>query len=369
MEKHLQIERLTEKFKLGKLTDKELSLLLNYLKDKEPTNEILVYYQNIWDKTEEYKNDINSKSLYNQIIRTIGITNRESISSNESQKEILFTGYIKTLMRYAAVFILGIGLSSLVYSYFWNGAKNTLIVDQVQKIEVPFGSKSRVILPDGSVVTLNSGSSLKYSALDFNSGNRSVFLTGEGFFNVTKDPARPFYATTPGIKVKVLGTTFNLKAYPDENIEEATVVTGEVEIYVSSDKTEKGKSIILKPNQKAVFVKSDNEFRTNNTTNVNPVIKPVTLRTVNLQPSSKIEQTVSWKEDKLIFDNEPFSNLVIKIERWYNVEIDVKYQELNSARFTGRFDKETLEQVLNALVTVTPFKYIIKQNIITITKN
>ena len=155
-----------------------------------------------------------------------------SIPLKESRKEILFTGYIKSIMRYAAVFILGIGLSCLVHLYFWNETTNTPIVNQIQKIEVPFGSKSRIILPDGSVVTLNSGSSLKYSTSDFNSGSRSVFLTGEGFFSVIKDPARPFYATTPGIKVKVLGTTFNIKAYPDEDIEEATVVTGEVEIYV-----------------------------------------------------------------------------------------------------------------------------------------
>jgi ferric-dicitrate binding protein FerR (iron transport regulator) len=104
-------------------------------------------------------------------------------------------------------------------------------------------------------------------------------------------------------------------------------------------------------------VKSENDFLTNDTISTSSVFKPVTLRAVNLQPSSKIEQTVSWKEDKLIFDNEPFSNLVIKIERWYNVKIEVSYQELNSARFTGKFDKETLEQVLNALVTVTPQVY------------
>jgi ferric-dicitrate binding protein FerR (iron transport regulator) len=264
-------------------------------------------------------------------------------------------------MRYAAVFLLSFGLFWLVHGYFWNETATSPIADQIQKVEVPLGSKSRIILPDGSVVVLNSGSNLEYSTSDFTSGSRSVFLTGEGFFNISKDSSRPFYAITPGIKVKVLGTTFNIKAYPDENIEEATVVTGEVEIYISSDKTEKGRPIVLKPNQKAVFVKSENDFLTNDTISTSSVFKPVTLRAVNLQPSSKIEQTVSWKEDKLIFDNEPFSNLVIKIERWYNVKIEVSYQELNSARFTGKFDKETLEQVLNALVTVTPFKYTIKQ--------
>jgi ferric-dicitrate binding protein FerR (iron transport regulator) len=369
MENNMQIEKLTEKFRLGTISYEEMVFLLNYLKDKEPRSEILVYYQNVWDKAEEYRNDINSQSLYNQITRTIGISSDGSMQSKERRKEISLTGNIKSIMRYAAVFILTFGLSWLVHGYFWNKTATSPIADQIQKVEVPLGSKSRIILPDGSVVTLNSGSSLKYSTSNFNSGSRSVFLTGEGFFSIAKDSARPFYATTTGIKVKVLGTTFNIKAYPDENIEEATVVTGEVEIYASSDKKEKGKLIVLKPNQKAVFIKSENDFLPNDNKMASPIIKPATLKTVNLQTSSKIEQTISWKEDKLIFDNEPFSNLVIRIERWYNVKIEVKYQELNSARFTGKFDKETLEQVLNALVTVTPFKYTIKQNIITITKN
>lgn len=368
MEKQLQIERLTEKFRHGTLTHEELAFLLNYLKDKEPQGEMLIYYQNVWDSVEEYNDDINSRSLYNQIAKSIGISSAGSMQSAKSRKAILFTGYTKSIMKYAAFFILAFGLSWLVHGSFGKKTATAPIADQIQKVEVPLGSKSRIILPDGSIVTLNSGSSLKYSASEFNSDSRSIFLTGEGFFSITKDSSRPFYAITSGIRVKVLGTTFNIKAYPDENIEEATVLTGVVEIYASSDKTNKAKPIVLKPNQKAIFVKSTNDFLTSDTLANNPVIKPVTLKTVNLQTSSKIEQTVSWKEDKLIFDNEPFGNLVIKIERWYNVKIEVKYQELNTARFTGKFDKETLEQVLNALVTVTPFKYTINKNLITITK-
>jgi ferric-dicitrate binding protein FerR (iron transport regulator) len=287
-----------------------------------------------------------------------------------SSKGTKFKGYVSSIIRYAAVFVLAFGLSWLVHLYFWNRSTTPLmpVADLIQKVEVPYGSKTRIILPDGSVVNLNSGSSLKYSSSSFSSGSRSVFLTGEGFFNVTKDSERLFYVTTPGIKVKVLGTTFNIKAYPDENKEEATLVSGKIEIYASSDKTEKGKTIVLKPNQTAVFLKYENNFLTNDTAMASPGITPVKLNKVNLQTSSKIEQTISWKENKLIFDNEPFSSLVIRIERWYNVKILVNYPELNSARFTGKFDKETLEQVLNALETVTPFIYSVKQNLITISE-
>ena len=369
MEKKMQIEKLIEKFNLGTVTNEELTFLLNYLKDKEPQSEVLGFYQNIWDRTTEFNSNIDSRRIYNQIVKTIGVSEGGRIPATGNSKEIMFTSYVRLVMRYAAVFILAFGLSWLVHLYFFNRTAAPPIADQIQRIEVPYGSKSRIVLPDGSVVNLNSGSSLKYSSSDFNSASRSVLLTGEGFFSVTKDSERPFYVTTSGIKVKALGTTFNVKAYPDENIEEAILVSGMVEIYASSDKTEKGKPIVLKPNQRALFLKSGNDFLTSDTRMVCPKITPVKLKTVTLQPSSRTEQTISWKENKLIFDNEPFSSLAIRIERWYDVKIIVNYPELNSARFTGKFDKETLEQVLNALVTVIPFKYNIKQNLITISKN
>ena len=367
----MQIETLIKKFYLGTLTNEELIFLLNYLKDTEPTNEVLVFYQNTWDRAAEFNSDINSKWIYNQIIKKIGISEGGRLPATGYPKETMIIGYGRLIMQYAAVFILAFGLSWLVHLYFWNRTTTPSmpIAEQMQTVEVPFGSKSRIVLPDSSVVNLNSGSSLKYSSSDFNSGSRSVSLTGEGFFSVAKDSERPFYVTTSGIKVKVLGTTFNVKAYPDENMEEATLVSGKVEIYSSADKTEKEKPIVLKPNQSAVFLKSKNNFLTHDSGIVSPVTTSVTLKAVNLQPSFKTEQAISWKENKLIFDNELFSTLLIRIERWYDVKIVVNYRELNSARVTGKFDKETLEQVLNALVTVTPFNYTIKQNLITISKN
>jgi len=240
---------------------------------------------------------------------------------------------------------------------------------QTTRVEVPYGSKSRVVLPDGSVVNLNSGSSLTYSISEFDSVNRSVFLIGEGFFNVAKNAERPFYVTTHGMKLKVLGTTFNVKAYPDENTEEATLVSGKVEIYSSSDKIESGKPIVLKPNQVAIFDKLKNNLHSFSKTDLTSTeIIPVELRAVNSQPAIKIDQTISWKENMLTFDNENFNDLIVKIERWYDVKIVVNDPELKSVRFTGRFDKETIEQVFNALVTIVPFNYTIKQNRITISK-
>jgi ferric-dicitrate binding protein FerR (iron transport regulator) len=372
MENKMQIEKLIENFYLESLTDDEMVFLLNYLKDKEPQHEILSYYQVMWDKAGEYNETIDSKSIYDKIVRDVSFSRVGLKSAKESQDRVVFRAYLRTFMRYAAVFVFAFGLFWLTQSILFRKTTTPQITakEQITRVEVPYGSKSRVVLPDGSVVNLNSGSSLMYSSSGFDSISRSVSLTGEGFFNVTKDSERPFYVNTSGIKLKVLGTTFNIKAYPDDNIEEATLVSGKVEIYASSDKTESGKSIVLKPDQIAIFDKLENNFHSINKTDLtNNETVPVKLKAINSQPSLKTAQTIAWKENRLIFDNEQFSSLVIKIERWYDVKIVVDYPELNSAKFTGKFDKETLEQVLKALVTVTPFDYNIKQNLITISKN
>ena len=372
MENKMHFEKLIEKFYLESLTDDEMDFLLNYLKDKEPKHEILSYYQAVCDKAGKYNENIDSKSIYGKIVRDVSFSRVGLKSAPESPVKVGFRGYIRTFMRYAAVFVCAYGLFWLTQSILFKKTTTPkmAVKEQITKVEAPYGSKSRVVLPDGSVVNLNSGSSLMYSSSGFDSIHRSVSLTGEGFFSVTKDAERPFYVNTPGIKLKVLGTTFNVKAYPDENTEETTLVSGKVKIYASSDKTESGKPIILKPDQIAIYNKTENSFHYTKKTDLssNEIVK-VELNTVSSLPSSKTDQIISWKDNKLIFDNEPFGNLLIRIERWYDVKITVNYQELNKARFTGKFDKETLEQVLNALASVTTFNFTIKQNLVNISKN
>jgi ferric-dicitrate binding protein FerR (iron transport regulator) len=372
MENKIQIEKLIENYYLESITDDEMVFLLNYLKDKEPQHEILAYYKVIWEKAGECNETIDSKGIFDKIVRNVIFTKVGLTSAPESPGRVVLKAYIRTLMRYAAVFVLAFGLFWLTQSNLFRKkiTPQLAVKEQITRIEVPYGSKSRVVLPDGSSVNLNSGSDLMYSSLSFDSISRSVSLIGEGFFSITKDIERPFYVNTRGIKLKVLGTTFNVKAYPDDNTEEATLVSGKVEIFASSDKTESGKPIVLKPNQIAIFDKSKNSFESiNKTHSTNDQIVPAKLKTINSQTFLKTEQTIGWKENRLIFDNEQFSSLIVKIERWYDVKIVVNYPELNSARFTGKFDRETLEQVLKALATVTPFNYNIKQNLITISKN
>lgn len=364
----MNFDNLLKKLKENTLSEKEAAYLLAYLKNHEPGSEMKTLFKKAWDESSDINKEIDSKRIYNQVLNKINfkITQENTVSASRFTSK-----YLMPALRYAAVFILAFALYWLVKP----GTPRTLAIteqilssDQFQKVTVPYGSKTKVELPDGSVIILNSGSNLSYSSTEFNSRKRSVFLEGEGFFTVNKDTARPFYVNTHGMKLKVLGTSFNIKAYNDENAEEATLVSGSVEIYAGTDHKETGKPIVLKPNEKVVFNKTGKLIRGKETITGNKSIEPVTLKSLKRQDDSETEVIISWKDNKLIFDNEPFGSLLVKIERWYDVDIIVNYPELYQARFTGTFDKETVEQVMNALSTITPFKYEIKKNQIVLNK-
>jgi ferric-dicitrate binding protein FerR (iron transport regulator) len=363
---------LIKKLKEGTISSSEIASLLEYFKEREPKPGLQSLFRETWEESSEVNKEVDSKWIYNQVTDKIGITrvsdSKGSIKNVDDRLNLRnLKRYLKPALQYAAVFILAFILFWLVRPVP-DPKESVSFENQFQRIVVPYGSKTKVELPDGSVIILNSGSYLSYSSLEFNSDKRTVILEGEGFFTVKKDPARPFYVNTRGMRLKVLGTTFNVKAYPDENIEEATLITGSVEIYANSDIKVKGKPIVLKPNERAIFSKSNQEINKLDTPSGYQVIEPVELKTIELQNDAKTEQVISWKDDKLIFNNEPFSSLVVLIERWFAVDITVDYPELNNARFTGKFDKETVEQVMSALSTITPFKFEIRKNQIIITK-
>jgi Fe2+-dicitrate sensor, membrane component len=231
-------------------------------------------------------------------------------------------------------------------------------INRYSEISTKPGSRSKLVLPDGSTVWLNAGSKLAYNS-NFAATDRSVHLTGEAFFDVKKT-GLPFIIHTGAIQIKVLGTAFNVKSYPSEKTIETTLIRGIVEI--TMDKRPE-KKFTLYPNEKLVLVNETDEK-----TNKKPaedivplaVIKPIVLT----KDSSIIE--TSWKDNKLLFQDETFDELAKQMERWYGVSIVFKNNKLKNIRFTGVFEKETIEQALDALHYTAAFDYNLKDNLITI---
>ncbi|HEU0065503.1 MAG TPA: FecR family protein [Flavisolibacter sp.] len=231
-------------------------------------------------------------------------------------------------------------------------------INRYSEISTKPGSRSKLLLPDSSTVWLNAGSKLTYNS-NFGATDRSVHLTGEAFFDVKKT-GLPFIIHTGAIQIKVLGTAFNVKSYPSEKTIETTLIRGVVEI--TMDKRPE-KKFTLYPNEKLVLVnETDERLKKKAAEDLLPlaVITPIALT----KDSTIIE--TSWKDNKLIFQNEAFDELARQMERWYGVNILFKNNNVKKIRFTGVFEKETIEQALEALKYTSEFNYNMEDNLITI---
>ncbi|MGY3055090.1 transmembrane sensor [Pedobacter sp. UYEF25] len=195
-----------------------------------------------------------------------------------------------------------------------------------------------IVLADGSIVKINSGSSLKYPAA-FNAVNRVVYLSGEAFFSVKKDAKHPFIVYTNQLTVKVLGTAFNVKAYANDRFTETTLIRGSVAI---SLKDEPSKKYILKPNDK--FTYSDGKPQLSILSHFNGAM------------DGKIVET-AWTNHELLFKNDSFAEVAKLFERWYGIKILIENPELKAIKFTGNFNKESVIEALNALKIIEPFNY------------
>lgn len=223
------------------------------------------------------------------------------------------------------------------------------------EVSTRYGSRSKVVLPDGSKVWLNAGSRLTYDPRSFSKEERSVQLVGEAFFDVVPAANMPFTVHTQTAKIKVLGTTFDIRAYPEDNHFEASLITGAIEVLPHS---EPGRVIRLKPGQRLTLAEDKHKDKVSR-----PAITIGSLRTVAIagEPDSLILET-AWTENKLAFTSETFAALATKMERWYNVKINFADNEVKQYRFTGVFEDETLEQALSALQLTGSFRYRIVRN-------
>ncbi|MDF2186844.1 FecR family protein [Paraflavitalea sp. CAU 1676] len=224
------------------------------------------------------------------------------------------------------------------------------------------GSRSRMVLPDGSQVWLNAGSRLTYQS-SFNTERREVNLEGEAFFDVTHDASRPFIVHTSGIDIKVLGTAFNVKSYASDATIEATLLRGSIEVVKKNDPN--APKVILRPHEKLVFNKEETTASLAAdpqppTPDSNQPVQPgisVTMLPGN-KPDSIIKET-SWLYNKLNFNGDSFDELAIKMERWYDVKIIINNDKLKHSRLKGSFQTETVQKALEYLQIIVPFEYTI----------
>lgn len=232
-------------------------------------------------------------------------------------------------------------------------------------IYAPMGSKAVSILPDGTQVWLNAGSRIEYNTQNYNQSIRKVALVGEAYFKVKTNPEKPFVVNAKGINVKATGTEFNVKAYPEESQVVTTLVEGKVKIE-GQDQSKRRFTLEMKPKQivtLAAPVTSQDIIEKRESIQAREIVKPSEKKLVSENPvivsDVNLDKYTSWKEREWVLEGEDIGNLVVMLERKFNVKISVESAELNKYKFTGTFRNETLEQVLSVLKIATPMKYTI----------
>lgn len=268
----------------------------------------------------------NGAHILDQIHHKIKI--EEIIFLNKTKPKVRFINY---LTRIAAILFIPVLVASLLF-YFQNNIFRN--IKSYSEIYAPYGTRTTFYLPDGSTGWLNGGSSLKFPT-QFSGKVRDVKLTGEAYFNVTSNHKKPFIVSTENIDVKVFGTSFNVMAYADEQITEVTLESGQIEVFKKTNNIIKSIGI-LKPNESCIYnLLSDSS------------------KILSINSTEKL----SWLDGKLTFRYDPFKEVVRKINRWYNINIVIKDELLDTYIYYGTFKDETLEEVLRLLQFTAPIRY------------
>jgi ferric-dicitrate binding protein FerR (iron transport regulator) len=259
---------------------------------------------------------------------------------------------------WAAAAIVFFAIAGFVWINNNKGEIKEEAIAQSNEVSTRRGSKSTVHLPDGTIVVLNAGSKLTYNK-DFGKELREVTLSGEGFFDVKRMSQKPFVIHTESINIKVLGTVFNVKAYPEDKRTETSLIHGSIEVTMKNRPNDK---IILAPSEKLVVENNtvvDKTVTTTKGTEI-PEVSINTLMSVNKLRYNEADSSVAetgWVDNKLVFRDESFEDLVRKMERWYDVDIEISDARLREKRLNGTFEKETIDQALEALKILSPFRY------------
>jgi transmembrane sensor len=246
-----------------------------------------------------------------------------------ARRNTLVYRLVNTYSRVAAILLIPLLLAGIWFYLSPEAAPEQVAEQKVTStIYAPMGSRVAFNLPDGTTGFLNSGSSLTYNIPFAN--NRQITLQGEAWFQVVEDASHPFEIGAGTSAVKVLGTSFNLSAYPDESYIEVVLAEGSLAFKATPNTHE----ILLKPLERLVY----------------------TGEKIHIEGTDPAKYS-SWTEGKLIFRGDNMAEVARRLERWYNVKVEITHRELENYVFRATFEDDSLEEVLRLLCMTSPIRY------------
>ena len=323
MEERFDYDELFTSYFSGTLTGDEKRELESWKDASEENRMVFKNAEKVWQSL----NLLQEMRGYNVSKALSNVHRKTEKSSDHYQKTLLFYW-----QRIAAILLLPLLIIGAIY--FIKHTSSDSVVWQT--ISTPPGVKSHVQLPDGTFVWLNSGTHLSYPS-SFSAGTRNVKLLGEAFFDVAKDEKHPFIVDLGRINIEVVGTKFNAINYEHEGQTEVVLASGKVRLF---EKHENDSRLVseMQPGQQAIYLKEENT---------------ISLKNVDAG------KFTSWIGGKLIFRDDPMDEVVRKLDRWFNVQIEIADPSIVGYIYTATFQNETIEQILSLIKRTSPVEYTI----------
>lgn len=335
LEKEQEIfEELMLEYLAGKLSKEDEPKLLHFLKSD-------AYYRRRYEEIAHLR----AKSFIDRFEREKWanydiLSARLGLKKETEKKRIPLW---RSFSRVAAVALLVLTTSVAAF-YIYRDVAEASLEGALCQMEVPLGSQTKLTLPDGTTVSLNSGSILKYDPAFLRKKNREVYLVGEGYFEVQKNAEKPFIVHADEIKVKVLGTVFNVRSYSDDPSIEVSLLEGKVNVF---SKSETIGNVILAPNEQLTYDKKSGKMH---------------------HYHADASQASQWTTGRLSFVNASVPEIMKSIERKYDVRIVIHSKYMDQEVFSGSIRPElTIEEILNYIDVDNKYSWSRNGNVITIT--
>ena len=325
----MEINELINKFLEGDLNKRQAEELLNWVNESEENKDYFTYKKNIWVATTKHKGSY---------LETEKELKRNKRIRKKAYK-IKTNSFYVFFQKAAAILIIPI-IGIAMYYGITVEEKQIVITKMIKakttykEMSTPIGVRAKLVLPDSSVVWLNSESKLIYPD-SFDGGKREVSLFGEAYFDIKENKNKRFIVNSRDVKVRVYGTCFNINAYSEQAIT-TTLVSGSVKMSYKSSK-----EVDLTPGYNGIYKYKSNTLLT---------------KKVNT------DYYTAWKDGVIIFRDTPMNEVITILEKWFGVTIKVKNQDIEQYRFTARLKNKTLEQILTLLTKSSPMGYSITKN-------
>ena len=358
MNTEVNIESLVGKYFNGAIPDDERRELISWIAQSKENELMFNQLREILmvSRLHDENFSFDEQAAFEKIKEKVRLLRSIPKMNSVKQGKVITLSY-----HWAAVVSIILILSSTMIYHLISKSSDSVAV--YQEILVPLGSRTKVVLPDGSQVNLNAGSTLRYQT-GFGVKGRDIWLDGEGFFEVRK-ASIPFIVHSGTVQIKAVGTSFNVRAYSSDQVVETTLVSGKIEVTGIGhhrEITEDGLSLL--PNQKLIVSNLPVDSCVSDANNNNQVL--TAEKTVILKKKIDPEPEISWKDNKWVINREDLSSLSVKLERRFDVKIIFKDEHLKSFRYNGSLPDLSLEQVLKVMSLASPISYSVNEKTVVI---